>query len=409
MVSNQAVTRSPSTIFGLLGGLAVLTLAPGCQLLSGKHDDSAAPAAEVARPAPVAEDAPLNAVEAALARAESEPVDATAPVPAPVAMNPNAPLSYTVKRGDTLWDISAMYLRDPWLWPEIWHANPSVQNPHLIYPGDTLTLAYGANGQPIMQLKRGNAVRVQPLIRSTALEGPIAIIPYDAIASFLGKPSIVSKDDLRNAPHVAGLRDRHMVGGAGHEIYVKGLKDQSPGRYSVVHVGEELKDPETGKVLGFMGTFTASARVDATADVTKALLLESSRETNAGDLLFADDLQSASTDIVPRAPPGGVDGQIIAVVDGVSQIGQYQVVAVNRGTRHGLETGHVLAIDQKGEVIPDASCKRSSLSWCIGKSIRLPDERAGTLLVFKTYELMSYGLVVNTTVPVRIADRVRTP
>ena len=96
-------------------------------------------------------------------------------------MNPSAPLSYTVKRGDTLWDISAMYLRDPWLWPEIWHVNPAVQNPHLIYPGDVLTLAYGANGQPQVSLTRGNAVRVQPLVRSTPLEGPIATIPYDAI------------------------------------------------------------------------------------------------------------------------------------------------------------------------------------------------------------------------------------
>jgi alpha-tubulin suppressor-like RCC1 family protein len=99
----------------------------------------------------------------------------------------------------------------------------------------------------------------------------------------------------------------------------------------------------------------------------------------------------------------------MAVVDGVALIGQHQVVAVNRGTRHGLQAGHVLAIDQKGEVIADGACKRSSLSWCIGKKIKLPEERAGTLLVFKTYEQMSYGLIVSTTGPVRVTDRVRTP
>ena len=406
MVSNQSVRRSPGVIFGLLGGLSILALAQGCQLLSRNEGAAEAPTAPVARPAPAPEAAPMNAVDAAIARAGTEP--AAAAVAAPVVVNSSAPLSYTVKSGDTLWDISAMYLRDPWLWPEIWHVNPSVQNPHLIYPGDTLTLAYGANGQPQINLTRGNAVRVQPLVRSTALEGPIATIPYDAIKAFLGKPSIVSKDDLRTAPRVAALRDRHMVAGAGHEFYVKG-RDVAAGRYSIVHVGDELKDPETGKVLGYMGTFTGSARIDVASALSRAMMLESARETNAGDLLFAEDLQSVSTDILPRAAPAGVDGQIMAVVDGVSLIGQHQVVAVNRGTRHGLQAGHVLAIDQKGEVIADGACKRSSLSWCIGKKIKLPEERAGTLLVFKTYEQMSYGLIVSTTGPVRVTDRVRTP
>ena len=192
-----------------------------------------------------------------------------------------------------------MYLRDPWLWPEIWHVNPSIQNPHLIYPGDTLTLAYGANGQPQIHLTPGNALRVQPLVRSTALEGPIATIPYDAIAAFLGRPGIVSKEDLRSAPRIAALRDEHVVAGAGHDFYAKGLEDKGPGRYSIIRVSDELKDPETGKVLGFMGIYTGAARVEHTDKLTKATIIESSRESQTGDLLFADDLQSSSADIVP--------------------------------------------------------------------------------------------------------------
>ncbi|MEO6080924.1 MAG: LysM peptidoglycan-binding domain-containing protein [Steroidobacteraceae bacterium] len=324
-------------------------------------------------------------------------------------MNSNAPRSYTVKRGDTLWDISAMFLRDPWLWPEIWHVNPAVQNPHLIYPGDVLTLAYGANGEPQISLTRGNVVRVQPLIRSTPLEGPIATIPFDAIKAFLGKPSIVSQDDLKNAPRVAGLRDRHLVAGAGHEFYVKGMRNLGPGRYSVVRVGEQLKDPESGKVLGYMGTYTGAARIDQINELSKAQLIDSARETTTGDLLFAEDAQNVSSDLLPRSPPAGVHGQIMAVVDGVKLIGSYQVVAINRGSKHGLEAGHVLAIDEVGEVVADESCKQSRWAFCGNKTIQLPSERAGTLLVFKTYEQMSYGLVLDATVPLRVLDQVRTP
>jgi LysM repeat protein len=409
MLFNQEVTKRASRHAGLACGMTALLLAAGCQLMSPKPAPAAPekPAA-AARRAPAEPANSETAIEAALAHADSSTVE-TRPASAPVVMNPSAPASYTVKRGDTLWGISAMYLRDPWLWPEIWHVNPAVRNPHLIYPGDVLTLAYSANGQPQINLTPVNSLRVQPLVRSAALDGPIAIIPYEAIAAFLGRPGILSKEDLRTAPHIAALRDSHMVAGAGHDIYVKGLADKGPGRYSVMRVGDELKDPESGRVLGFMGIYTGAARVEHTEDVSRASIIESARETQAGDLLFIDDLQTSSADIVPRAPPAGVDGQIIAVVDGVRLIGQYQVVAINRGTRQGLETGHVLAIDQRGEVVKDQSCKTSNMQWCVGKTVKLPDERAGTLLVFKTYDQMSYGLIVSASVPVRITDRVRTP
>jgi LysM repeat protein len=396
------------TVLAASATLALL-LASGCQLFPGHREKPAAAEPPAVSTAPAAEAEPDNAIEVAIANAPAEGATPdAAPAEAPV-INQGAPLSYTVKRGDTLWDISAMYLRDPWLWPEIWHVNPKVQNPHLIYPGDVLTLAYDANGRPQVMVTQGSALRVSPLIRSQPLEGPIATIPFDAIAAFLGKPSIISKEDLKNAPRVAALRDGHLVAGAGNDVYVKGLQDLGPGRYSMVRVGEPLKDPESGKALGYMGTYTGAVRVDSVDKVTRAAITDSARESTAGDLLFAVDNQTVSRDIVPRAPPAGVSGQIMAVVDGVSMIGQYQVVAVNRGSKDGLETGHVLAIDQKGEVLTDRSCQRSMLSWCIGKKLSLPDERAGTLLVFRTYENMSYGLVVNTTVPVRVADRVRTP
>ena len=414
MLLNQEVARILRSRARWVPGLALLSLATGCQMLGGLMGRSAKDVPDtspvVAARSAVVESAPESAIDAAIARAGTPGAETTETANvSQVALNSSAPMAYTVKRGDTLWDISAMYLRDPWLWPEIWHVNPSVRNPHLIYPGDQLTLAYGANGEPQLRLVRGDALRVSPLVRSNAIEGPIATIPYDAIASFLGRPSIVSKEDLRNAPQVTALRDRHMVAGAGHEVYVRGLKNEGAGRYSVVRVTDPLKDPETGKVLGYMGVYAAAARVERIDKLSKAMLIESARETQTGDLLFADSLESPSSDIVPHAPPAGLAGQIMAVVDGVNNIGQYQVVAINRGTRHGLETGHVLAIDQAGEVVADTGCRRKRFAWCVGKNIKLPDERAGTLLVFRTYERMSYGLIVSETVPVRVADHVRTP
>jgi hypothetical protein len=304
-----------------------------------------------------------------------------------------------------------MYLRDPWLWPEIWHVNPAIENPHLIYPGDILTLAYSADGKPQVTMMRGNVVRVQPLVRGSAIDGPISTIPYEAIRAFLGRPSMLSREELKGAPCVIGFPERHIVDGVGHGVYIKGLKNRNPGRYSVVRIGQEMEDPETGKVLGYMGSFAASVRVDEIGKVSTGMLTESARETVIGDLVFAEEASGPVSDIIPHAPPAGIDGQIMAVMDGVELIGQYTVVAINRGTKQGLEVGHVLAIDVQGEVVNDRLCNRFNNFWCRGRgdNVRLPNERAGTLLVFKTYERMSYGLVVDATGAMRVADYVHGP
>ena len=417
MVSNQsvAITMQGLTRIGAMrtaAALSLLMLLSGCELLGfGTKEKVEEPEPVVAAPVEAPTE-PENAIDAALARAGNPAPDQAQQETADLAgarVNASAPLSYTVKRGDTLWGISAMYLRDPWLWPEIWHVNPGVRNPHLIYPGDQLALAYGSDGQPQLRLTRGDALRVSPLVRSNPIDGPIATIPFEAIQAFLGRPGILSKEDLHEAPYVVGMRDRHIVAGADMQAYVKGLKGAS-GRHTIVHPGEEIRDPETGDVLGYMGIYTGTARIEPTeSKLSRAVLLESARETLKGDLVFADDTQVTSADIVPHAPPAGLKGQIMAVYDGVQLIGQYHVVAVNRGTKHGLETGHVLAVDLRGEVVQDPGCRRSMWAWCYGENVRLPDERAGTLLVFKTYDRMSFGLIVNATAPLSVADVVRTP
>jgi LysM repeat protein len=410
MLSNQVLARTA------VCGVALL-LAAGCSMLASH--EAATTSAPVPAPRVAAAVAPQQtAIEAALARGEtvsSSSLPATGGTAGAIALNPNAPKQYTVKRGDTLWDISALFLRDPWLWPEIWHVNPSIANPHLIYPGDVLTLAYGADGAPQVSLQRGSAgsggaLRVEPLVRSTPIEGPIATVPYAAIASFLGKPMLISREQARHAPHVVALSDQHVAVGAPHAIYATGLGQSAPGRYAVVRIGQPLKDPQTGKLLGYLGVYTGTAQFDKPGRLSTGQLIDSARETQAGDLLLQEEMQSG-TDLLPHVPQAGLNGQIVSVVDGVTLIGQYQVVAINRGSRDGLEPGHVLAIDRAGEVVHDATCATRGESWCFGNGpkVRLPNERTGTLLVFRTYEKLSYGLTVSVTAPVRIADRVRSP
>jgi hypothetical protein len=394
----------------LAAGLLVACSAAGCAFF---QSPKAAPVAEAAppAPAPVADTSPTSSVDAALARAPSSTTETSGPAAyesAGPALLPSAPKSYTVQRGDTLWGIASMYLRDPWLWPEIWYVNPDVRNPHLIYPGDVLALAFGADGRPQLRLERGNAARVEPLVRSSPIDGPIATIPYSAIAAFLGRPSVMSREEAETAPQVVALRDEHMVGANGHEVYIRGLKNATAGRYNIVRQAQPLKDPDTGKVLGYMGLYTGAARIERLDRISKGVLTDSARETQAGDLLFADDVQ-ATLDFVPHAPAKPVAGRIMSVVDGVMLIGPNQVIAINRGTRDGLEPGHVLAIDDAGDKVR-APCRRTLSDWCVGGSkVQLPDERAGTVLIFKTYDHMSYGLIVSALYPVRVADRVRNP
>ena len=312
MVSNQTLSRTAraAVVVLVLGGAA------GCSMFGGKKP---APPVTVVPPppAPVVDTGPRTSVEAALARSPSdaapaaESADARAPSAGPV-LNPSAPKSYTVKRGDTLWGIASMYLRDPWLWPEIWQINPDVRNPHLIYPGDVLALAYGADGRPIVRVERGSAARVEPLVRSSPIDGPIATIPYATIAAFLGRPSVITREDARRAPQVVALRDNHMVGGNGHEVYVRGLGDAPAARYNIVRQGDELRDPDNGKVLGYMGVYTGAARIERVDRISKAVLVDSARETQQGDLLFADDVP-ATTDFTPHAPAKQVDGRIMSV------------------------------------------------------------------------------------------------
>src|SRR6202050_868700 len=179
--------------------------------------------------------------------------DAVAPAHEGLALAPNAPDSYVVKKGDTLWGIAKVFLRDPWFWPEIWQVNPQVQNPHLIYPGDTLHLVF-VDGRPriVLQpgMQRGDAARVLPRVRSNPLEAAVTTIPYETIAAFMSKPSVLEKDQIKHAPYVLATRDTHVVMADGDTVYARGFEGpvELGTHYNAVRVGAPLRDTDDNRV-----------------------------------------------------------------------------------------------------------------------------------------------------------------
>ncbi len=321
----------------------------------------------------------------------------------PVRLNPRHPDRYTVQRGDTLWDIASMFLQDPWYWPEIWQINPQVENPHLIFPGDILSLAY-LNGRPVINLQRGTATRLSPRVRVEPLEEAIPTLPFDTIRAFLSRPAVLERNQIDNLPYILSSSDGRLISGAGSSVYVRGT-DSDPGEiYNIVHVGDPLVDPDNNDVLGYEGIFVGQGRLSRAGDPSTLLLMETAREALNGDRLMPEE-SLVPQNYYPRAPEGDIDGSIISVIDGVSLIGQYQIVVINRGTRHGLEPGHVLRVWQSGEVVRDRFAKGRLL----GQKVQLPDEPAGTMMVFRIFDRMSYGLVMEATSEIKVLDAVRNP
>lgn len=396
--------------------LIALTLAAA--VLAGCQSDRS-----ITAPAPAAASAPESAVQGTVVgddrTAMEAAADAGSSAAAPPAeevqgappMNPNAPDSYVVKRGDTLWGIAKVFLRDPWYWPEIWQVNPHVQNPHLIYPGDTLRLVY-IEGKPALMLQRGDAARVVPRVRSEPLETAVTTIPYETVAAFMSKPSVLSQEQIKSAPYVLATRDLHVAIADGDTLYARGFSTPAAlgTHYNMVRVGDALRDPDDNRIVGYDGIYTGAGHVTRVGDPTTLVMTESARETEAGDKLFAGGVD-VPLDFIPSSPRTKTNGRIMAVSDGVTVIGQYQVVVINRGARDGLAPGNVLAVFDAGAVIKDTANKGflGSMSRLAAPSVRLPDERNGTFMVFKTFDTMSYGLIMEATDIIRVGDRVENP
>ncbi len=373
-----------------------------------------------------------------------------------VTLNPNHPGSYVVVRGDTLWDISGRFLNYPWQWPDVWHANPHIENPHLIYPGDVVSLTY-RDGRPILSVSRGGKyaggrnVKLSPSIREYAHDDAIPPIPLDAIQQFLSRPLVVSEEEIRLAPYVLASQDDHLVSGPGSRIYLGGLIEPTANQYAVLRPGGEYRDPITDELLGHEALHIGNIRLERLGDPATGIVLWCDREILKGDRIMVPETGELPV-FIPHAPASDVDGRIVSVIDGVSQIGQYMVIVINRGLQDGIQPGHVVAIYQRGAKVKDRiageiawreqqdayaraetenpsrvgrvldtlandfRAAKYAIDRAFGEpvggqpvEVQLPSERAGEAMVFRAFDQLSYALVMNTHQPVHVADEIRNP
>lgn len=320
---------------------------------------------------------------------------------------------YTVVRGDTLWDISERFLTTPWEWPKVWKANPNIKNPHLIYPGDHISLRYDANGQPTLVISRngeevgdsviygenGGTEKLSPRIREQSLKDAIPMIPGDAIRQFLVYPRVVSAKQLKKAPYVIGNYDGRLTSALGHEIYARGNINSSQPSYGVFRRSKELRDPVNNELLGHEVTHVASARLLQQGDPATLLITSNKMETISGDRLMSTANGFAQHTYVPRTPAiQGGEGRIVSLVDAISQAGRNQIVVLNLGDRAGIEIGDVLAVERRGGVIKDRHSGKKNAT------VSLPSTRTGVVMVFQTFDKVSYALVMESTRPINRND-----
>jgi nucleoid-associated protein YgaU len=323
---------------------------------------------------------------------------------AAVQLKPGHPDQYTVVRGDTLWDISGRFLSEPWKWPELWQANPQIQNPHLIYPGDTLSLVY-IDGQPRITLNRGasrGTIKLSPQVRSTPIAEAIPTIPLQAINSFLLSNRIVeSPEQFERAPYIVAGNAERVVSGAGDRVYARGHFDGSDPVYGIFRQGRTYVDPQTEEFLGINADDIGTGEVVAQeGDIATLSLSRSTQEVRLGDRLFPTEERAVNSTFMPSEPEKDIRGVILDVPRGVSQIGQFDVVTLSKGARDGLAEGNVLAVYKTGETVRDR---------VTGESVKVPDERAGLLMVFRVYDKLSYGLVLSASRQLAVMDKVRNP
>lgn len=336
------------------------------------------------------------------------------------AFLPNAPDQHTVVRGDTLWGISGKFLEHAWCWPQVWGMNrDQIRNPHWIYPGQTVYFDRVAGrlrlGSPVGGADSApQPARLSPQVRTEGVgEQAVPAIPSNIIEPFLSQPLVVAEDELANAPRIMATGEGRVILGKNDKAFVRGdLKNGTS--FQVFRPGTPLKDPVSNEVIGheaaYLGTvkLERAAHTEDEAHVFRVVTVK--QEMGVGDRLVPTP-PTPILNYVPHPPEKEIDARIVSVYGGVSQAGQNQIVTINRGSKHGLDLGTVLELYRLGKVVTDRTDNTSS--WSIGsfgkKQVKLPDAQYGSLFIFRVFDNISYGLVMQVSDTVQIGDVAKSP
>lgn len=338
------------------------------------------------------------------------------------ALSPHHPRTYVVQSGDTLWGIASKFLHEPWRWPELMEANPAIGRPERLQVGDRIRIQ-AAGGQVRARVDRRGGlpvVKLSPQVREIPLKGGIPTIPYTVIAPFLTRPYVADKSLVERAPYVMHFVGEHITGGVGDEIYARGITDPSISDYQILRPGKAYEDPDSGEILGYEAGFVGLARVERPGDITKLRITEMALETLVGDRLVPLEPLEMRDFVPAPAPPGG-GGRIVGVLRGVYEIGVYDMVVINRGQSDGVLPGSVYTIFQGGSKLRDPIAQEQ---WRVEQpypyddwpvvtwpdtEVRLPLEQTGLLMVFRSFDRLSFALVMSATGPIHLYDRLRSP
>lgn len=336
-----------------------------------------------------------------------------------VALRPDHPERYTVVKGDTLWDISARFLKDPWQWPSVWNNNEQIKNPHLIYPGDVLVLQY-VNGKPQLTLLRNEkrepapmpatettetgptlpVTRLEPEVRASSIAQAIPTLDPATIGPFVTDALIVGQDELDKAGYVAAGFDHHVALGNLSRFYARGLGKDPADRYRIFRPGKALRDPDSGKLLGYEAMYLGQAKLLTPGDPSRLEVVTATQEILPGDRLLVAPKTPFLPYYQPHPPAKVVHGRILTAVNGVSEFGTNTIVTINLGRDAGLDEGTVLRVMRHAGTAIDPVTH---------DAFTLPDEQSGLLMVFKVFDRASYGLVLSATRPMHLLDVVQTP
>ncbi len=317
-----------------------------------------------------------------------------------VELADDAPDSYTVVKGDTLWDISGHFLKQPWRWPEVWRLNrDQIHNPHLIYPGQVILL--DRDGPWLTVGRRiGTSEKLQPRVYSEALGQAVPSIPLHIIEPFLNRPLVVDQARLEGSATIVATETSRVLTGSGDTIFAKDVRDDVDA-WHIYRPARPLEDPLTGEVIAYEAAYLGSARVTERGNPTTLEVVSAVEEIGVGDLMLPSERPSVFS-YAPHAPERAVDGRVISIHRGVAETGRLNVVALNVGARDGLERGHVLSLFRNRGVAEYRSADGK-------ESFQLPEKRYGLVFVFRVFERVSYALVMESDGPVTLSDAARKP